>query len=507
MAEAFDSTRAERVYLVEAEPYDPAGGATVLLRMGSKGVATGPGEVPANAYYEPVLIEPLSCKRSMYQPGAIGGRAVPDRGNLVIANDSSKDAWLAYRWDGRAVTVRLGLAGDAYADFQVVFQGLMGEAEYDRTQIRIPLRDKGSLLDKPLQENLYLGTGGNEGGDDLKDKPKPVTMGRVLNIAPVLVAADGTTYQVHDGPIDAVEAVYQDGVLLTLSTHYTVNLATGFITLTGAPTGLITCDVRGSKTGGVYVSSAADIAMRVLLDYSDLEAGDLDAASFTALNAKTTAVIGFYTGLDAVNVLDVLDQVINGIGGFHGADRAGLYGVGRFDAPTGSPVLTLDENDMVRPGPTRETPGPVRWRQWIEYARSWVVQTADRLGVGTTDAHKAFVLQQTRLAKAEDPDIKADGPGKGGEKGAIAPDSRPTLLVDEAAATAEAARVLALYGKRQDLFRVPCKHRAFQADLGDEVRISHPRLGLAGGRDLIVVGIDEKAAAGQVDLELWGVES
>lgn len=47
--------------------------------------------------------------------------------------------------------------------------------------------------------------------------------------------AGTTTYQIHGAPLDALEYVWLNGVLKTLTTDYTVNLTTGLLTLTANP--------------------------------------------------------------------------------------------------------------------------------------------------------------------------------------------------------------------------------------------------------------------------------
>jgi len=177
----FTDTAAGRVFLVTLEPYDPVTGATVTLYAGTDGIVTEPTDTPADTFFEPIVKEALTFERSMFRPGHVGGRSLPDRGNLELVNTGAFDAWLDYHWEGRAVTVRMGRKGDAFAGFAVVFSGICGAPAYERNTIVIPIRDKQEELDTLLQETLYAGSGGNEGGDDLKNKPKPVCLGRCLS--------------------------------------------------------------------------------------------------------------------------------------------------------------------------------------------------------------------------------------------------------------------------------------------------------------------------------------
>jgi len=501
----FDDPNARRVFTAEIKPYDTATSALTTLYVSTEGFTTASSDTPADTYFEPILSSKLVFQRSMYRPGAVGGRSLPGRGNLVLVNTGQFDAWLALHFDGRQVTIKAGVSGDAYSTFQTVFEGFCGEAGFGRNEIHLPLLDKREKLDKVLQETLFAGTGGVEGGDDLKSKPKPVCFGKCFNLKPVEVDATNRIHQVNNGQIEAIDAVYDNGKLLVLTTDYTVDLVNGRFTLVAASTGLITADVQGDKAGGVYVSSAADIMERLVVTFGGLATpADLDTASFTALNVLTTAALGFYSGTAARNLLDVLDEIVASIGGFYGFTRAGLFSVGRFEAPGGTPALYLTESDLTKDSLGRESYGPPAWRRRIGYGRSWTVQLPDQMDVLATAAHKSFVAEEFRVASDEDTTVKADGVGNGGYKNAIDPEPLATLLALKADAESEATRRLTLYKTRRENFNAVAKTQPFAIDLGDVVNLSHARFGLAGGRDLIVVGFKEFAALGEVTLDLWG---
>ena len=504
--QVFTAPSARRVYLAVLKPYDPAAEAVTTLYVGTDGVTTGPADTPAHTNFEPILQDPGYFARSIYSGHKLGGRSLPDRGRMVLVNTGEFDDWLAYHWDGRGVTLYAGAAGDAWADFEVVFDGLAGELEYSRNAIELPLRDKADLIDKLVQDTLFAGTGGNEGGDDLKDKPKPVCLGEVYNAVPVLVDSTNWVYQVNDGPIDAVSAVYDNGKQLTLTTDYTVDLANGRLTLVSAASGLITADIKGDKTGGVYAASAGAVARRLVTKYAGLaDPGDLDTAAFSALDTATTAPVGLYLGTSAVNLADTLDQVVWSVGGFWGYTRAGLLTVGRIEDPAGrSADLVLDEIDLNKGSLLRDAFGKPHWRERLNYKRAWAVQLPDSLDAAATDTYKDFVAQEYRTSAAEDPDIKADGAGMGGHPGALDPDPENTLLADKTDADNEAARRLTLTGKRRDLFHVSVKTQGLTVSVAAVVTLTHSRFGLSAGKNLLLVGAREDAWRNQVDLDLWG---
>jgi len=495
---------ARRVYAVELMPYDPATDATVTLYGATSGFTTSATDTPAHTFFEPVINNALTYSRSMFEPNKIGGRSMPDPGVIEIINVGGFDEWLGYIYDGRAATVKVGYDGDDYTDFETLFTGVCGEIEYQRNLIRIPIFDKQDRLDKLIQENHYAGTGGNEGDEDLEGKPKPVLMGECLNVTAIYVDRTSYVFQVHDGAINAIDAVYDQGKLLTLTTDYTVDLSNGRFTLTAAPAGVVTADVKGSATGAAYVSSVADIVERIVKDYGGFVSGELDTVSFADLNTANSAKIGFYTATTERNILDVLDEVCLSIGAFYTVTRTGKFRVARFEAPAGAADKSFEETDLILNQMVRDSGGAITWRQRVQYGIAWTVQYADNLDPAATDAHKSFIAEPYRVASVEDTDIKEDGVGKSGFINAVDLEPLQTLLVEEADAATEAARLLTLYRTRRDRFLAPVKTSAFDTELGDVVEITHSRFGLSGSKKFTVVGMDERAAENQIDLELWG---
>ena len=84
---------------------------------------------------------------------------------------------------------------------------------------------------------------------------------------------------------------------------------------------------------------------------------------------------------------------------------------------------------------------------------------------------------------------------------------RDTLLVTQANADTEAARLLALYKERRDTFKVRARLSADEVeniDLGQVVRLTWPRYGLDGGRLFVVTGLRQDFERDAVEVTLWG---
>ena len=231
----------KRVLLVEAKYYS---GSELTEYMSTLGHITKPTDSPANQEYEDVIQAFPVFRRSMQE--AFNGKTQQSFGDLEIINTGGeRDDWLDRSWNGRDVTLRLGDGDWDLSDFRTIMSGTIAElTAKSTTTLVLKIRDKGVFLEKEVQETLF-------GSGPSVDKPLPICYGEVLKVAPVL--EDGAThkYKVHDGAISSVDAVYDKGVLLTLTTNYTVDLANGVITLVTQPAGLITADIKGAVVNNI----------------------------------------------------------------------------------------------------------------------------------------------------------------------------------------------------------------------------------------------------------------
>lgn len=163
-------------------------------------------------------------------------------GDIKVANyDGSKDHWLQRSWNGRGVRLYYGNKGWAREDFRLISSVICHEViATSQEVITLKLRDKSALLSNPIKLNRYSSRTTTEG--DLI----PLCYGHCLQITPKLIDASIGKYQVHDGEIQEIIAVYDRGYELETS-QYTVDLEAGTFTLLQSNDGTITCDVRGSK--------------------------------------------------------------------------------------------------------------------------------------------------------------------------------------------------------------------------------------------------------------------
>jgi hypothetical protein len=514
------------MYLLEVEAWDIPNGRLATLRYSTGGLTTAPDDTPGNAYYAPLLAVPASFEAGVFKDGVTGGAGDISIGEIeLVALSGSLDCLDGFALDGRTFTLRY--APDFRVDTaETIMTGVIESLELGWKRAILNIRDRRAELEKPIQTNLYAGTNsgptGVEGDANLKGREKPLCFGHCLNVPTIQVNASTLIYQVHDGPIAAIETVYDKGLALAATTdyqtvaalqaatfaagQYATCLGSGIFRLWSKPAGAVTADVRGDASGG-YVSTVAGIMERILRTRAGYGSADLSAADFAALAAANAAEVGLYIAAgDSTDMDQALDQLARSIGAWWTFDRFGVVRVGRFAAPAGDPAMELTPVEILAgdDGGIEQIPanddgnGVPAYRVSLTYGRNWSVQRDNDLAGGVADARRAWLAESTRTAVAEDATIRDVHP--------LSPDiSVETLLVDVAAAQAEAASLLALYEVRRQRFRVRLRPRyGLALNLGDVVRLTVPRFGLSAGKLFTVLGLAPDFEQHVVEADLYG---
>lgn len=510
--------------LIELTAAVDAAGTTQTFYVSSDRFVTATTDTPASVAFEPRLIDPGSIGVHAFSDGRTGGATRLEMGEIVLANvDGGLDAWLNYSFDGRACVIRSGSEGAAYpAGFATLLTATIESAEATMDKFVLRLRDKQWRLQLPALTTRYAGgnslPNGLEGtASDLGGKVKPKVYGKVFNIAPPLVNTSRLIYQPHAGSaVATVDAVNDRGLALTAGAAYSSQAdmetnapAAGqyrvwndatlgcFIRLGSTPAGQITADVtQGTAAGNRTV---AQILKQLALD-AGYSAGEISSADVTALDAAAAQVVGLWLA-DETSFSAAMDQVAASVGAWYGFDASGVLRMGQLTAPSGTPVATLYDYDVLQGferRPPRDNGLPI-WRFTLGHTRVATVQPSDLAGA-VTAATRAYLAQASRSAVAEDASIKTQWL----LAGTLQADS---LLTSASDAATEAARRLALYKVRRDVFDVPVPMDSYASlglKLGDVVRVVFPRFGLDSGKSLRLIGINLALAQGVATLTLWG---
>lgn len=404
-----DDPTLPRAYLVEINPFDPVGAAEVRI-----GFSDG-ADIPHydGFLWEARLVLNFNSTLNLFDNTVgLGSAPFPSFGNVTLAfetdsvqiSDGNTIDLTGLEYDGRKITVHMGDPTGAFADFGVLFKGRLEDVTWDDTKFNLILADPGIMFDKVIQETVFAGTGGVEGGSDLKDEVKPLLFGERINIAPILTDAADRIYVIHDSSVNSIDNVFDRGVVLTNAGDitalslpalenwtpeggkYVTDLAQGAFRLGATPDGPVTVDAKGDDTA-TYINKIADIAQRIIENRTDLATADIDTSAVTTFNTDRPGVAGIYIDSQA-NVQAVLSSLVGQVGGtwYFADDGKWTILVPKFAASQ----ATISEHDIVSIG-RRNTANPV-WRIKVGYNEMGVVQNETTLDLPSAAISAPFNL-------------------------------------------------------------------------------------------------------------------
>ncbi|HJW23754.1 MAG TPA: hypothetical protein VJ576_02560 [Rhodocyclaceae bacterium] len=494
-------------------------GTTQTLRFGTDAFCSARTDAPADTAWRPFIKDPGSIEQHMFDEARTSGTSRIGFGVLELVNaDGALDALMDYGFDGRPLTLRAVEPGAALASAVDLVTLTMQQAEFGKRSISIRVRDLQAALAVTLASTTYAGTNvlpaGLEGtADDLKGQPKPRLYGTVQNIAPPCVNTARLIYQVHDGAVQDIAAVYDQAVALTRGADYLSQadmeatapaagayrawLGGGCFRLGSSPAGQVTADASRGAT-------AADRCVAKLLQAVALDAYpavSINAADVTALATAASGEAGHWVA-SADSALQVMDELAGSVGAWFGFDAAGALRLGQLQAPAGVASLTLGAIEIVdldRVANNDTANGLPVWRVRLQYGRLYTVQTTDLAGA-VSAARRAELAKEYREATVTRAAVKTKHPLAGELE-------RRSLLLASADADAEASRLLDLYGVDRHTWKVEARLTAAQIGalaLGMTVRLVFPRFGLAGGKNFVLIGMVRELESSRATLWLWG---
>lgn len=189
------------------------------IRLASEGWMSGPGDATPNTYWQGRL-DPeqdlLLEEQATAWVWAGGGGSSALGAISVIHPDRELAAWKDYQFRDQRLTILRLFAGQARSEARTLSVALIDRLDPTESGFRIVLRGLDSLLDRPLQPQLYAE---GEALPELVMQPKPVAFGLVRNCPPVLVEGDtsaaidaaGRIYDVADEPIREITSILDSG--------------------------------------------------------------------------------------------------------------------------------------------------------------------------------------------------------------------------------------------------------------------------------------------------------
>jgi hypothetical protein len=483
--------------------------------------ATFPGDTLANTPFAGTLARGLRFDRSIMTGDSFGAMSVGvGELELINADGAYDDIVDTETIDGRRTVLKVGALGDPYDKYRTIFDGTANGWVVDEDVVRVTLRDNGYLLNKPASANLYGGTGGLDGNYDLKGKRKPRAFGVCSNVSPPLVDPQKLVFQVNDGPVQTISAVYDRGVPLTATAEYPTsagmlaaplpagNYATcrleGLFRLGGRALGTITADVAGDASLTGYVETTGGIVRR-LLATAGIDTDDgIVGYSFAALEASQPAVVGYWLPVDgAETVKDVINALLGGIGAWGDFRRDGRFEVGRLIAPeSGHPAMQYTDTEILSIRRERLPAGlyPPPWRFRVAYARNWTKQT-DLAGAVSAN-RAAYLADEFRTVASAD--TRRGTMIKLAYFLAQDPEPRQSYFRDIEAAQVEADRLLTLFSPTRSLYRIVLRLQPLAHQIGTLIEAVYPRWDLAEGKTLRIVSLSEDFDERRIEVLAFG---
>lgn len=440
-------------------------------------------------------------------------------GEVTFANSDGGLDHLAddYSISGRSIRIYLGPARADFAEFSLVQEVFGSHFEADSETLRMRVQSTSSLLSTPLQSQRYSGAGGEHGDADLANRLMPVIYGECSNVTPVLINRDQWIYQVHDGPIQAIDRVLERGLDLTNSGddaasytalraltvaagEYATCKALGLVKVglgLAGPAGPITMDVRGDVTLSTYTASMGDILYRIATRRAGLDGGLLDLNSFGDLPRGR---IGYYAdGGEELTCANVFDEILASIVGWYATSRSKLLKVGYATPPEDldSWAYHFEENQILALEEIGREQAP-RWEQGALYARNWTPLGDSEISEAVTSEERARLLAAGLYIRQVAAEVRLR------DRSAIAGGDLGTFFVERSDAEAVVSRLMLNFRQNRRRFRLTTTRVGYLVDLQSKVRVSYGRHGLSGGRNFTVSGVRDDSRRGRVELTLWG---
>lgn len=479
---------AQKVLLLEI---DPSG---TPIYIADTAYITEPGDTPASQPYSAVIAEDGMPRLSRRLQELWGGRSVPSWGPLELATqfvDSNDLASMNLRGKDVVIYLTGPRVNVARSEAMKVLTGRIGPRSGNVDGgLTIEIQDEQARWDEiELPANQYDGTESASFPTSNIGLNKPVALGKCRNVPAVLIDQANLIYQVHDTSVDAmqaIDAVYDNGVALTPTTQYTTNLSNGTITLVSSPAGVITADVQGIKESGVtYHSDTGALIDWLARTYGGMSSGDID------ISGLPTDTVGLYLQ-NSIKLSDVITRLMTGVLGWWGFSRLGKLKARLFAAPVSSGE-EYGEDRHLSDVTWGEEDG-ITWSVPLRYRRNWMqIEPAASVNLDTA----AWMRSEGLTSRVEDAAIVATYPS------AQAAPMVETYFDTQSATDAVGTRALALFGTLRRRSKVTLPVTNPLPELGDSITLSDADV-LDG--DHLIVGIEDvlDGEIPMLNVEVWG---
>lgn len=476
------SASATRVVLVEASVN--VGGSETVRYLSNKGYVTSPSDTPSNTTYSALVVGGIKLTERL----ALDASATLSFGEIELDNSNGElDAWLDDVWTNRSVSVYFGDMRWGRSDFRLIFKGMFsGVGSQKRDRVNLFLRDSLQKLNSPLTDAKLGGSTTN------KDRLLPLLFGECHNVSPLLVNPTTHLYQVHNGNIEDIIEVRDNGAPITV----TKNLSAGTFSLSASPFGTITASVQGNKPT-TYSNTIVENIKYIVKNYGEasnrLTDSDIDLTNFSAFATANTAPIGLYV-TEKTNMLDACQQLAGSVGAQVVSSRLGLLQLLRIDFPPAGVPVEITASDMVEKSLSVVDISNVAASVTLGYNKNYTVEP--NLQTVIPEEHKSLYAQEWLTVTQTDSTVASK------YKLLMQPNQKDTLLQTTSDAQAEATRQLNIIKTKRTTYKFTGFSNLFQLSLGQAVTLKHSRFGLSAGATGVVVGLEPDWMRGRISVSV-----
>jgi len=478
------------------------------LYFGTHDYVTRSTDTPASTRYSPRLISDLSFSQSVDIVDSAGPQVARDVGVLQIANtDGALDQYLSRSWAGRPVTIRTVTRGEPITSAITVVAGLISSVSSTDDSVTLVVADRSADLERLFPLTRYLGTAADsEGGAEVLGRPKPIALGNVQMVAPLLINQTSKKYQATAWPNQGTVAVYDGGVALTRITAGSPTAGQfldeyGALTLGSDPTYLLVAN--GASLARVdYDAGPAALASMTKIseilrnlaarwgEFDDPE--DMDLSIIESLPALSDHAVEAYISGQA-SLAAIISSLVRAIPGIWGFTRGGRFFFRRVSAPV-SPLITYRDADIVSVRRTQSL--EPAWRVSVEHSRTHTLHAPNDIAAGATDAIRQQISRQFETATISSSSVRRSSP--------LARDLEFSFPIDKTGADIAAADLLALHGVRRDYVIAEVREDPGALNIGEVIALSRTRRPTTWNKPFLIIGIDERSTSPLVTLRLWG---
>jgi hypothetical protein len=462
-----------RIVLVEAKVN--SGGSEITRYLSTGNYNTSPTDAYANnLHYMPILsaggvsfTESLSLDLT---------QASLQVGDIQIFNHSGvRDNWLNDIWVNRSVQAFVGDPRWIRSDFRMIFNGVVSDiAPNGRDMLGLKLRDKLQLLNTPVTDSLLGGTSSN------KDQLLPLLFGEGHNINPLLTEPTQLEYQIHNGIVESINEVRDNGLPVTV----TSTPSTGKFKLSATPAGTITVSAAGDKPAGTYYNTLSQLVQRLVTGFGTVAnrfvAGtDLDTTNLTTFETAHPQAMGMWLN-GRTNVLNAVQMLTGSLNAQIVMSRLGLLQL--YQLTFGNAATSvIQPKHMVEKSLVAKSRTVVKSGVQLGFNKNWTVQMG--LQTSLPAAHKT--LFETDWLTS----VKTSATVQTNYKLNALPVQQDTMLLKRTDADTEATRQLAMWSVPRTVYEFEGTPEMLLLTLGQTVTVYNSRYGMSAGVNGVVIAL------------------